>query len=72
MPDINDLLDQIEDMNEAGDEVRWRHKKEIKELIVEFQKFLRVLHDHTFNPLKAQENLNWIRYEIEKRLKNDE
>lgn len=42
-----------------------------KELIAEFKKFLRVLHDHTFNPLKAQENLNWIRYEIEKRLKTD-
>lgn len=38
-------------------------------LIAEFQKFLRVLHDHTFNPLDAQENLNWIRFEIERKLK---
>ncbi|BDI54985.1 MAG: hypothetical protein QIT40_gp27 [Lokiarchaeia virus VerdaV4] len=40
-----------------------------KELLEEFQSFLRILHDHTFNPLKAQENLDWIRFEIEKRLK---
>ena len=47
-------------------------KEHENKLIAEFRKFLRVLHDHTFNPLKAQENLNWIRYEIEKRLKSDE
>jgi len=47
--------------------------KDVKQgLIAEFQKFLRVLYDHTFNPLDAQENLNWIRYEIEKKLQEVE
>lgn len=40
-----------------------------KKLIAEFKSFLRTLHDHTFNPLKSQENLKWIRFEIEEELK---
>jgi len=73
MPDINDLLDQIEDMNEAGDEIRWRHKKEIKELIAEFLERLDYLRDFvleapilTRDILEIKEYIHTIKDEIKK------
>lgn len=39
-----------------------------KRCILEFQEILRTLHDHTLHPLKAFEDLEWVRWEIENQL----
>ncbi len=33
MTDKQDLIDQIEDMDDASEEIAWRHKKKIEDLI---------------------------------------
>ncbi len=69
MVDKQELLDRIEDMNEAGDEIRWRHKKEIEDLIQDIFDDLKSLYDYTFINVPDANKVIYLRDNIEDGLK---